>query len=1056
MPSLTADKSGKTYWRSLDELADTPEFRQWVATEFPSQAEKLLSSSRRGFLKIMAASFALAGLGAATGCRRWPDQKIAPYARRPEDRMPGVAEQYATAFEIAGIARPVLATAMDGRPIKIEGNDQHPASRGAADVFTQASVLELYDPQRNPAVAVPADQDDHHAADQHDWDAFQQFAAEHFAAYKTTGGAGLAVLAEAGRSPSVAAMKAGFDAQFPNADWVEYESISADNEFAGTELFFGRPLNAQLHLDKAKFIVSFDADLIGSHVDALRHARDFMVGRNSVDDDDPTMSRLYVAESSFTLTGAAADHRQPVPASDMHALAHLLWSRLSGNTPKISSDQADALVPPAAAEQLVKELSTHHGQSLIVAGANQSAQVHALCLAINQLLGNIGKTLTFTAAEERPSHADAIAQLTKQLNDNEVSTLVILGGNPVYDAPADLDFPAALAKAQTRIHLSHFHNETSDACDWWLHRAHYLESWADGRDTRGVVTITQPLIQPLYNGRSVIELLALITGDEITAGDAIVRHTLARLDETAWRTAVHAGFVADSADPTVAVGNRGYSPTDPPQPAAATELNFRTDLGVYDGRFANNGWLQELPDPITKITWDNVAIVSQRQADLLGVKNGDLIKITVGKQSIDIPAWIMHGQPDLSITVQLGYGRTHAGHVGNDVGVNVNTLRATGNMWVVPDIQAEATGDDYQLASTEHHHAVETDMLQEMLDTRVDKLVREADSLEKFKQHGESTFHEHHAVDVKLQQFDSPVSYDGHKWGMAIDLNKCIGCNACVVACQAENNIPIVGKSQVAIGREMHWIRIDRYFKDNSHRKDGNSKATDPQMAYQPVTCHHCENAPCEQVCPVAATTHDSEGLNAMVYNRCIGTRYCSNNCPYKVRRFNYFDFHARDPRNDGNTAPFIDFPDQQQLKQVDEMHRNVYNPEVTVRMRGVMEKCTFCTQRITAARITARNEFVAGDRETDRVEDGQIVSACQQTCPTQAIVFGDLNDPNSRISKLQPSTHENTHGHARAYTMLDELNVRPRLNYLGRVRNPGGKPAGAAPHNADGSTETH
>ena len=1055
MSSLTLDKTGKTYWRSLDELADTPEFRRWVADEFPAHADEMLAPSRRGFLKIMAASFALAGLGAASGCRRWPEQKIAPYARRPEDRTPGVSEQYASALEIGGVARPVLVTSLDGRPLKIEGNDKHPASRGAADVMTQASVLEVYDPNRNPELV----HDDQSQAN-HDWEAFEHFAGEHFAALRDNGGAALAVLCEATSSPSVQDMKARWQRAFPKATWVEYESVSQDNVIAGTEMWFGRALRSHLHLDKARVIVSLDADLLGSHPDALRHARDFMVGRASVDDADPNMSRLYVAESSFTLTGAAADRRHGLPASQMYDFAYALWAELRNQL-----DGQHNVVPKAFAKHAqiaAKDLIEHRGAGLVVAGANLSAQVHAICLTINVMLGNTGQALTMTSQPKRPTHAAAIAQLTQQLNQGSVDTLVILGGNPVYDAPADLDFVGSLAKAPNRIHLSLFHNETSSACTWWLPRAHYLESWGDGRDDRGVVTLTQPLIEPLYGGHSVIELLALISGDPVTAGDEIVQRTFAgggKFDEQKWRNAVHDGFVAGSGDATVALRDSRYRPRPPAATTDDTiELTFRPDAGVYDGRFANNGWLQELPDPMTKITWDNVAMISPATASKLSIESGDVVTISADGRSIEIAALVMPGQPNNAIAVQLGYGRTHAGDIGNGLGFNVNALRTTKSMWIVPSVQVANTGRRYDLACTEHHHVVETSMLESMVEDRVDSLVREADSLEQYKADPEHTFHPHkHHVDVKLQLFDSPVSYDGHKWGMAIDLNKCIGCNACVVACQAENNIPIVGKEEVATGREMHWIRVDRYFKQNpSHSGEDQDKLADPQMAYQPLTCHHCENAPCEQVCPVAATVHDSEGLNVMVYNRCIGTRYCSNNCPYKVRRFNYFDYHARDPRQEGDTPPFVQLPDQQQLEQIDPMQRNVFNPEVTMRMRGVMEKCTFCTQRIVGARSTARNEHVAGQRDTDRVQDGEIATACQQTCPTQAIVFGDLNDPDSRITRMQPRSDENPQGNTRAYTILDELNVRPRLNYLGRVRNPGGDGVKADADDTHGEPEQH
>jgi MoCo/4Fe-4S cofactor protein with predicted Tat translocation signal len=1013
MPSVNLNNTGQAYWRSLDELADTPEFREFLASEFPnySSAELLLgSSSRRRFLKIMGASLALGGLA---GCRRWPKRKVAPYASRADGHVPGQGERFATVMEVAGTAKPLLVTSFDGRPIKIEGNPDHPACNGAADVFAQAGILSLYDPERSRR---PAKRDGEEAVDS-SWSEFDALAAERFAEHRSSGGRGLAILSEASSSPTFAAAKVRFLSTFPNAIWAEYEPTSWLTQVEGARLAYGRPLRTHLHLEQAQVIVSLEADLLGSHPNALKHARDWAVGRRSA--DDGRMNRLHIAEGAYSLTGANADSRLAIKPSRLREVAQALLGTLQGSAHGIAADIAPFVASVAA------DLRAHQGRAVVVAGAGQPAEVHALCFAINDALGNVGRALTLSDIVSDVPGPHDIADLTTAMQGGSVSTLVMLGGNPVYDAPADLEFKAALEKVELSVHLGLHANETAQQSTWHLPQAHYLEAWGDARSWDGTISVVQPLIRPLYDGRSNVELLAGLLGEEKTAGYDLVRDSFRRRlggdFEKAWRRVLHDGLLPDSQLATVQPTLDYQAGALPSAPASGYDVVFLPDSKVHDGRFANNGWLQELPDALTMLTWDNAALIGPATAEKLGVDTGDMLSVTVEGRSLEIAVFVMPGTAADTIAIALGYGRSAAGHVGNGVGFNAYALRTTSTLGFAAGATVTGTGNSYQLVTTQNHHAVKGEMLQEMYHERVGDLVREAE-LDAYRHDPKFANHSSHG-NVELQLFEDPINYDeGHKWGMAIDLTSCIGCNSCIVACQAENNIPIVGKEQVRRGREMHWIRIDRYFR-------GEMEA--PRVTHQPLTCHHCENAPCEQVCPVAATVHDSEGLNVMVYNRCIGTRYCSNNCPYKVRRFNYFDWHTRDARSEINdTMPHLGIPDTELRDGVNPLTRLGFNPEVTVRMRGVMEKCTYCTQRIQAAKITAKNEHAQGTRDSHRVEDGEITPACAQTCPTQAIIFGDLNDPKSRVHEM--------HQHQRSYGMLAELNVRPRTKYLAKVWNPG------------------
>jgi len=1030
MPSLGEDNSGRAYWRSLDELADTPEFRRFVESEFPSMASWMSKSpSRRQFLKLMGASMALAGLA---GCR-WPQEKLVPAASQPVGRVPGKTVQYATAMELGGCAQGLLVTCYEGRPIKIEGNPLHPINRGAADAIAQASILEFYDPDRSRQVVetefevlrrrvIRQTKD---AGKPRQWSDFEAFAKPHFAELREKQGAGLYILSEATSSPSMMDMRGRLQAAFPQAQWFEYEPISRDNERAGTAMAFGRPYRPHYAMDKADVIVSFDDDLFGTHPAALKHARDFVAGRQ-VDrqgnrlDGGGKMNRLYVVESGYSITGAMADYRSAVRPGDVARFAACVFVPLSDSLQK----GLDANL----CERLAEDLSARDGRCILAAGPHQPAIMHAFAHVLNAAKGAIGNTITFTDEIDapRPSQGDALARLTADVRGGKVETLLILGGNPVFDAPADFDFFGHLATVKTSIHLSLCNNETSRACTWHLPRAHYLESWGDARAYDGTISITQPTIEPLYKGRTPIELLALICGDKMTKGHDIVRRTFGELFDYGvnrgdlWRQSLHDGVVADTAMPAVQPPfnlERGqevvetlYATAKDARPASGFDVRFSQSPMLHDGRFANNGWLQELPDPLTKLTWDNAALISPAMAKELGVRSGDVLKLTAKDRSIEIAAFVQPGQAEKTIVLPLGYGRVAAGRVGDGVGVNTYALRTSQAMDVLTDVKVEKTGRRYKLATTQDHQAMGSKVGREATAERLGELVREAD-VEHYRTHPDFAKHVVHHPPLRslwkeptdpnrarqeaASERSLPLPYGRgsdtrHRGAMAIDRSACIGCGACAVACQAENNIPVVGKDEVEKGREMAWLRIDRYYR---------GEPEDPQVAFQPLTCHQCENAPCEQVCPVAATVHSAEGLNDMVYNRCIGTRYCSNNCPYKVRRFNWFNNH----------------------KGVSEVEKLAFNPEVTVRSRGVMEKCTYCVQRISRVKIVAKNE-------RRPIADGEIVPACAQTCPTQAIVFGDLNDPNSRVARL--------HAADRAYAMLEELNVRPRTVYLARLRN--------------------
>jgi molybdopterin-containing oxidoreductase family iron-sulfur binding subunit len=1063
MPPVSA-ATGKTYWRSLEDLADTPEFRQWMHREFPAGASELLDGDRRQFLKVMGASLALAGLGLA-GCRRWPQEKIVPFAHRPPGYVPGEFEHYATSIELGGQGVGLVVTCVDGRPIKIEGNEKHPGSLGATDSYAQAAVLELYDPDRSRHVMRGGSSAAGGGAARvrSTWLEFEDWARAHFGGLANARGAGLAVLSESTSSPSLAAMRQRLLQRFPRAAWYEYEPINNDNEVAGSTIAFERYHRPVHSLDRAAVILSLDSDFLGTNPSSVRLTREFSAGRRPAQDaaHRPSMSRLYVVEAGHSLTGANADTRICVRCTDVAAVAALLVRRM---LPELRPSSSIGLrryneitpgllgIDEGVFEQLVADLVAARGRSVVIAGSRQPPEVHVLAHLINEQLGNVGSTVRYLEAPAPESHAESIGTLVSEMSAGNVMTLLVLGGNPAYDAPANLGFARHLAAVRESIHLSLYDDETSSACTWHLPRAHFLESWGDVRGEDGAYAVVQPMIEPLFGGRSAVELVAMVTGDDVATGQDIVRRTFTEVtsgafDETLWRTVLHDGLLADAdADrrrPGFAlpkVRRQGlealvdelwqrWSASD----EGAFELVFGPDATVYDGRFANNGWLQELPDPITKLTWDNAVLIGPAAARRLRVSTGDRVAVSMRDgAAVEAAVMVLPGHHPQSATLALGYGRRFEGSVCAGAGFDFYPLRTTEAMGFAPAATLTRISGRYELATTQDHHAPDATGRRGIED-RLPTLIREA-SFQEYLEHPDFAKHRVHVPHrLSLWQTELMAGAD-YRWGMSIDLTACTGCSACVVACQAENNIPVVGKDQVTRGREMHWLRVDRYFK---------GEPESPQaVAVQPVPCMMCENAPCEQVCPVAATTHDRDGLNMMVYNRCVGTRYCSNNCPYKVRRFNYFDYQTRRPVRDGGVLHVT--PDYWGRPQsdVDLLLRMQLNPEVTVRTRGVMEKCTYCLQRIAEAKIRAKNEFVKkpqAEKDAARrvvVPDGSFTTACAQACPAGAIVFGDLADPGSRVSAL--------HADERCYEMLEELHVKPRTRYLAKLRNPAS--AAAAP----------
>ena len=1024
--SRLASSEGRLYWRSLGELADTPQFREYLHREFPEQASQWNDpQGRRQFLKLMSASLALAGVGA---CTKQPIEKIVPYVRQPEEVVPGRPLFFATAIPFNGVAAPVLIESHEGRPTKVEGNPQHSASMGSTDAFTQASILTLYDPDRAKTLL--------YRGEVRGWGDFLTAVKNALADQKAKQGAGLRFLSETITSPSVGEQITLIQQQYPQAKWHQWDPVGRHGGRAVAQQAAGFAADPIYHFDKADIVVTLDADFFACGPASVRYARDFAARRREGVDAEgegaaaKPMNRLYAIESTPSLTGAKADHRLPLRASEIEAAARALSGQGGGGS--FSNAAAQKFL-----DVVVKDLQAHRGASLVIAGEYQPAAVHQQAHALNQSLGNVGTTVTYVPTSEvQPiDQLASLGDLAQALDAGQVDLLVVLGANPVFTAPADFKFGERIVKAKLAVAHTLFADETSTLCHWNVPEAHPLESWGDARAYDGTVTVMQPLIAPLYDGRTMAEVLSAfidsqsgksphdLTKDYWTrayggqvAGWSITDPTgqTFKSPDSFWNHVLHDGWVPGTrgaeaggrgmeagkpAGSTASATAGGVAPTptsntQPPTSAPATaasgglEIIFRPDPTIWDGRFANNGWLQELPKPLTKVTWDPTAWVSARLAQERNLREGDIIELTFRGNTAKLPVVIQPGHPEGAVTAFFGYGRGLTGRVGQapeEVSreFNVYRLRTSDAMWFGSGLEISRTGQRYLVSRTQEHHLMEDRA--PVRDANIEAFRKDPEVFAKYP------FAEKPPRSLTLiPDWEFPT----YKWGMTIDLTACTGCSTCIVACVSENNIPVVGKQQVANGREMHWIRVDHYYDGDP--ENANSIST----FHQPVPCMQCENAPCELVCPVGATVHSAEGLNDMVYNRCVGTRYCSNNCPYKVRRFNFFLFQDW-------TTPSLE---------------PLRNPDVTVRSRGVMEKCTYCVQRINYARIDAKR--------TDRkIKDGEVVPACAGACPADAIVFGDLNDPESRVSKLKKLE--------RNYGVLEELNTRPRTTYLALLRNP-------------------
>ncbi|HEX5426132.1 MAG TPA: 4Fe-4S dicluster domain-containing protein [Candidatus Acidoferrales bacterium] len=998
-----------------EQLSETQNFVQLAPTgsaKPPKEGKDGID--RRDLLKIMAATAATAGLSA---CTILPDEHIVPYVRQPEDIIPGKPLFYATSMTQQGVATGLLVESHMGRPTKIEGNPEHPGSLGGTDVFLQASVLGVYDPARSQTVL--------YNGNISSWEQFVAQMRDQKAGLAQSG-AGLYLLTETISSPSFSAQIQKLMKQFPKAKWHQYEPCHRDSAFEGARLAFGKPVNTVYRFDQANVIVSLDSDFLVSGPGHVRHARDFS-SRRSIDGTKQNLNRLYTAETMPTSTGAMADHRLRMRASEVEAFARGLAAAIGIALPGGTGSQS--AVPHETVQAIARDLTRNRGASLVIAGEQQPPIVHALAHAMNEALQNVGKTLYYTQPlETNPvNQTESLRDLVNDLNAGKVTLLVILSGNPVYNAPVDFNFASALMKAPLRVYSGLYRNETAELCNWHIPAAHYLESWGDAPAYDGTIGIQQPLIAPLYGGHSDYEVIATLTGDDGVSTHDIVKGywqaqgvSKGQNFEDFWQVTLHDGVLANTALPQAAAPLQRDFLQQPPAAshvqANEFEMTFRADPTIFDGRWANNFWLQEIPKPITRITWDNAVMMSPATAGKNNLNHGDYVTLRYGGREVSGGVFLAIGHADNAITVHLGYGRQRmytpyiqvgpGGDMGKDAelgpvyGFNAYALRTSTAPWIADGpVQIANTGKKYTFATVQYQYLIDNKGV-ESDDESVNAFRRElvqVATLDEFRrdpnfaQVPETTEHK------SLSLYQNYNYGTGYAWGLSVDLNKCVGCNACVVACVSENNIATVGKDEVDRGRAMHWIRIDTYFHGGLET---------PEMYFEPLPCMQCENAPCEYVCPVGATTHSSEGLNDMTYNRCVGTRYCSNNCPYKVRRFNFFLFSDY-------TTPSL---------------YGVRNPNVTVRSRGVMEKCTYCVQRINAAKIRSAEE----DRT---IRDLEIQTACQQACPAGAIMFGNINDKKSHIArwKAQP----------RNYTLLADLNTRPRTTYLARVRNPNPEIAG-------------
>lgn len=1016
------EKSGKKYWRSLEEMAESPELLARMKNEFPSGAaefEVTPGVDRRSFLGIIGASAAFAGLTSTIGCIRKPSEKILPYNKRPEDLVEGKPQYYASAGRFGGSVFGLLVTSYEGRPTKIDGNPSHPMSLGSTNTFAQAAILDIYDPDRSQSVLKNGKPAEATRATLKSLKAALGAASTELKANGTDGGQGVALLMESAPCPTLLGLVRDFQAVFPKATVAIHDPAMRWQETAALASVGFK--NAQLlyRLEEADVLAMFEADPLGIEGDVVRNSKMFATKRRSVD-DSKTMSRLYVIESAFTNTGVVADHRLSLRSSAMGEALLALAGELSSQglalpaeivarSKQISSPNGKWL------KALATDLLLNKGKSLVMVGQSQRAWIHSIALAINSALGNIGQSV-IVRSSILPA-AVSLAELTTEMNRGSIQALVILDANPVYTSAADLEFAQALKKVKTSIHLGYHADETAIACSMHFPRSHFLESWGDLVSTDGTASIVQPAIEPLFASLSELEFLAGLIGISKNSYELVQaqwkKSTPSDFDSS-WRRWLHDGVVKGTVGETL-TGKADFSNlaqqlaglgASPIPTAAQMELRLTLDRSVYDGRYANNAWLQEIPDSVTKLTWDNAALLSPKTAKEKGIKTGDFVEIKVKQdkeRSMKIAAYVVPGIAENTVVISLGYGRSFNGRVSIGTGFNGYSLLSREDMFSF-GVEVQLAAGKYELATTQEHgvsdYQYDTMVGREAITTR--GVTRELTLATLIADPTlENTFKKFNLLDPKKHRtllWTKPNETRGNQWGMTIDLNSCTGCNACTVACQAENNISVVGKKQVLKSREMHWIRIDRYFTGNVDNPDS------IQAIFQPLACAHCETAPCEQVCPVAATVHGVEGTNDIAYNRCIGTRYCANNCPYKVRRFNYFNFS----KENDETNP---------------LYAMQKNPRVTVRFRGVIEKCSYCIQRVNAARVEAK---IRGE---EILREGSVVTACQQVCPTDAITFGNLADEvDSRVKQLKALP--------RNYAVLSELALEPRTTFLAKVRN--------------------
>jgi molybdopterin-containing oxidoreductase family iron-sulfur binding subunit len=1030
--------TGRRYWRGLEELAETPEFKSWLEREFPEGAAELEADgvSRRNFMRLMGASLALAGVG-LSGCRR-PETYIVPYTKSVEWLIPGRAILYTTSMPRRLGGMPLIATTFEGRPTKLEGNPLVPGYNGGTDLLAQASILNLYDPDRarffrENGTENPAEK-------------FEAYLKQVRNELQQNGGAGFALLLDEQWSPTRDRVLKKLQQAFPQARFYYDEPLGNDEINPVVEALFGADVVLRPNFANADVILSLDADFLGLE-QTLDNIKVFSA-RRRVRGSTEAVNRLYSVDNRFTITSGMADHRLRCPASHIPSFAVALANKIAqatgdqGLTSLAGQFKSTVAFDEKWVTECANDLVARKGKSLVLLGNRYPAAIQALTYAINNALEAFGATIQVLSAQK--IKGGTIEDLAKDVKAGTVKRLFILAGNPAYTAPADLEWAEQIQKQIPEVvQLGFWENETSANVRWFVPEAHFLEAWGDQRDPNGTYLPVQPMILPLFGGWSQLDLLSKLVG--IPGGLEAVRETFKAFAgsgdfEEAWTGLLRHGFTADTAyQASSAKPNFGglsglvQAATTVPTPVSSPfEIVFPGDYRVEDGRYTNNAWLQEMPDPITKLTWDNAVQVSPVTAKTLGLEERDLIEITAGDRKLTAAVLIAPGHADNSFTFPLGYGRDRVGRIGEGCGFNAYKLRTTAALYFATGVTIKLVQKDaYKLIRTQIHHSMEGRAL-----------VREG-SLEDYDKN--PAFAKKMWMDAEIPPnislYSHPPLSAPNQWAMVVDLNTCIGCSACVIACQAENNIPVVGKDQVERGREMQWMRIDRYFSSADGDLSNPHLDEDPEMVVEPMMCQHCENAPCETVCPVNATVHSEEGLNVMVYNRCIGTRYCSNNCPFKVRRFNFFNYNDRSitdklewglPGFEGKQTLILGPLAKWGMEEISKLQKN---PNVTVRSRGVMEKCTYCVQRIETAKISQKIKAgVTGDLSlpTDSVR-----SACQEACPAEAIVFGDMKDPQSQVSKERQLPQE--------YHLLEYLNIQTRTGYLARLRNPNPKMPGAA-----------